>query len=502
MNLRQRRGVASPSSSATSVVSTASSQNGQNGIPKDNAEPILLLEHNTSLSSYWLHGVCLVLVTYGTFLCFRLLYTTEECDMTWSRRQFLHIEMPNSTHNQDDNYHHYPASPKYYRLYKFFDQRDPRHAQFLNRTSTRSNDHCTKSSSHAVLLYVPGHFGSFEQSRSLGAHGTQWTGKFASTSRDQNIAKKLQMLHKHQTITSTATKNTSHIELGDFFYDVYALDFREEGGAFHSKLLWRQAAFLARAIEYLTATCQYPTILIFAHSMGGISTRIALQQYPYAMSIVQNVITVGSPHTAPVLTLEPGMLRWYFHSQKSSSPAQKSAHHSNNTNSKNVLFISISGGLRDEMIPPIRCGLTTTEDSGSDDDDSHFPFYAWSILATDMMQPGVVEARNYVPPMLGVDHRGIVWCHNLLSEVRRIIFALVAMTTDDNTDPKHRLERVQQTLRIDPSYDYGHAVHNLRNNLQVRRPNILLFLATLRSTLFLMYFFGQIRKSTVSFERL
>lgn len=109
------------------------------------------------------------------------------------------------------------------------------------------------------MLYIHGHWGSYEQSRSLGAHGINLTLK---SERQQ---------HHHPYL----------------FYDVYALDFHREGGAIHAYRLWEQAAIVEHAVQTIVHRQQAQQqqqssahnnndrsspiiqITIVAHSIGG-----------------------------------------------------------------------------------------------------------------------------------------------------------------------------------------------------------------------------------------
>lgn len=58
------------------------------------------------------------------------------------------------------------------------------------------------------------------------------------------------------------------------------------------------------------------------------------------------------------------------------------------------------------------------------------------------MEPG----PKRIKPIFGMDHRAIVWCHNLLSVVRGVIYNMVR--ADQNLSPSDRLEGVQSALGL------------------------------------------------------
>jgi pimeloyl-ACP methyl ester carboxylesterase len=415
-----------------------------------------LVTARRSFFPIWLHGtfhglsVCVVAIgVYGTFA---KLYTAQECDMTWSQRQFLPIQHAPFVWQQS------MKEPPRYRLYKFMDQRDPRHQAFVQHdestiSSATANTHNATSwcldddASLGIVLYIPGHGGSFEQSRSLGAHGLQLTGRYSGSEHEQHILRQLR-----RRVESPNDKSNV-----DFVYDVFTIDFGEEGGGFHSALLERQAAYVAFVISTLTETCRHSRngIQIVAHSIGGISARWALERYPHAANSVRHLITLGTPHRHPVLSWEPGMLQLY---QTLDEFASRSRH---------VAMVSISGGLRDEMIPPRSCRL-------GDDLDSRATL---SLVATDIMMKSTNEGQSSTP-LLGTDHRAIVWCHNLLAPVRSMLEILIRADGDGDDAPT-RIQSLKDSLRhgklsMDESYDYDSRVESMQQQLQVRSMPLLI----------------------------
>lgn len=83
-------------------------------------------------------------------------------------------------------------------------------------------------------------------------------------------------------------------------YSVYGIDFAGASTAFHVGLVENQATFLIRSIRTLLARHPAATsVLVVAHSMGGLVTRTAFQLAPSFMaSAVPTVLTLSSPHQA------------------------------------------------------------------------------------------------------------------------------------------------------------------------------------------------------------
>lgn len=327
-----------------------------------------------------LHVIACVLLTEGLRRNCTLLYTSDECTMTYSRRQFL----PLLTED-----HH----PKY-GLFKFMDARDPRHRTYLqqqilaakkNETFVPDIDTDTGWCSLpnvATVLYVPGHFGSFEQSRSLGAHGVQLTEQFGGNSKERTLVQRLQKLAQNQVVD-----DIDDDDMDWFYYDVFAIDFQEEGGAFHGALLERQAAYIRDVVLQLTERCvDTKRIHIVAHSIGGISVRLAVHEYPVLRTYVKDIITVGTPHRVPVWTWDVTL--WNIYAKMSGLPGNEA-----------VAVHSISGGLRDAMIPAEACGAET-----------------------NMVSMLALHHRN--DTSLGMDHKAIVWCASVLAHIRSVLFAI------------------------------------------------------------------------------
>lgn len=390
------------------------------------------------------HVASVLVVAVGIVWTWRDLYTSQECDMTWSRREFLEIELPVL------NWHGVRV-PKY-KLFKFMDQRDPRHSSFLSRQrsiSIEDKSWCLQQQVQniPIVLYIPGHFGSYEQSRSLGAHGLQLTGRTSDNTVEKRILQKLNDLTTNKSTMSAMNISTDSksipADIADFFYDVFAVDFGEEGGAFHGALLERQSFFIAQVVQSLARTCGLEEIHIVAHSIGGVSARLASSTYKTEMMSVRNIVTLGTPHAAGVLSWDPSMSSVYNRlNAQSGIPTDQ------------ALLVSISGGLRDEMIPPRLCNAGPAANR-------------LSLLSTQIMRPAAVEGKDS-PPNLGMDHRAVVWCHNLLSEVRVILFIL--STTTDYSDVESRATLLTHSLlghdKLSHS-DFNEAILQLRTNLKV-----------------------------------
>lgn len=186
-----------------------------------------------------LHVLALFTVIFGFVLRISF-HSGVECEMTYSMRHFVELTK------------HVPEHPVY-RLFKFTDLRDARQSQLHSTNEEKHKEWSTSTSSEwctlprndttTIVLYIPGHWGSFSQARSLGAHGLQWTRQREQVQHQVNLLRNGQW-------------NGSSAELSSFVYDVYAIDFAEQGGALHANFLYAQSNYVAQVIMALVVcTC-------------------------------------------------------------------------------------------------------------------------------------------------------------------------------------------------------------------------------------------------------
>jgi pimeloyl-ACP methyl ester carboxylesterase len=89
-------------------------------------------------------------------------------------------------------------------------------------------------------------------------------------------------------------------------------------------------------------TCKVSQLVLLGHSIGGYVARLTPLIYPETKPYIANIVTLGSPHAHPVFGWE------------STVHALHQAYLVKDTSEDSVL-VAISGGLRDEMIPPVAC---------------------------------------------------------------------------------------------------------------------------------------------------
>ena len=456
--------------------------------------------------------------------------------MTYSQFHFLPLQVvvpPSSSSSSQD------STRERYRLLKFTDARDPRHKHlysisgsmienYESQSNPRKGWHEKEDGSTGRLLkmhdnwcllprdiidgiahnatsdtwreapypnrghpvlYIPGHWGSFFQSRSVGAHGTRWTGPYAKAKSDQEIYESLRtgrgmhdglhiLLggvnisssdHVVDWLTSSKFQQPRENYLNGFVMDVFALDFDGEGAALHSSVLIRQAEFFARAVQTIVKGCrlhlsdddnhpgnndtplsgnmqrQGGGITIVAHSIGAWVLRIATQRHPTLLSkgYIRNIITLASPLGSIPYVVDGGV-----------HDLVKGLN--NGVVGGDSTMISISGGLRDEMIPPEVCEVPYNPNS-----DSTSGLVSSAILATSV---GKRDSDSSTPnDRFGMDHRAIVWCYDLLKLVREVVFALV-VATDNGLVSSERMDVATRILN--GAHDGEPGVDQTRNETQ------------------------------------
>ncbi|OEU16098.1 hypothetical protein FRACYDRAFT_238685 [Fragilariopsis cylindrus CCMP1102] len=413
-NRRRTRTIAGTETATASVnvVLGKNDDDGVNDIPltKDNNNSE---SNNSSSSSLSLPKAIVVLIHIIAICCFiygfiirgsKLNTGNEECDMTYSMRISS-------------------AATNSYGFYKFVDRRDPRYTKFINTPQknkptidnpVKRNEHCKNNPN--IVLYVPGHWGSYDQSRSLGAHGIQLTG-----ANDPNVFAIKKLLSKMNNDNGNSdgndTDTNTNTSINKFIYDVYAIDFNEQGSALHG--------FMGGYVIRLMLK-NNPEFVVGSGigSDDGKSESGLSGGHGHGHGInIQNVITLATPHSNPLYSFDKSI--YDIHQQILVEQQQQ----------QQPLIISISGGLRDEMIDP-------------------------SAFSTDLM----MKHHHQDKLLLGMDHRAIVWCHQLLQEVRHIIHYLTVVVKSSSTTTNVRLAMVRGYVINNNSMNMNKNNNNNANN--------------------------------------
>uniref|UniRef100_A0A9J2P5U3 GPI inositol-deacylase n=1 Tax=Ascaris lumbricoides TaxID=6252 RepID=A0A9J2P5U3_ASCLU len=246
--------------------------------------------------------------------------------------------------------------------------------------SYASNYLSTGKVSGIPVIFVPGNGGSARQVRSLGS-----------------------LLH-----------NKTESLQSPFTFDVFAVDFNEELTGISGMYLERQIRYVELVVEYVWQlySPRAEGIIFVAHSMGGVVVRSLLRDPRFDTSRIAFIITLATPHTSPSAPFDDFLENAYVQ--------MKSAWNKRAKELSILRVVSISGGLRDALVP----------DELTDDTDLiHF-----STAGIDGVE---VEA----------DHLCIVWCNQLVRVTSRLLFEYASSPMNFNQNADRIIHRVFSSSR-------------------------------------------------------
>uniref|UniRef100_A0AAV1VD46 GPI inositol-deacylase n=1 Tax=Peronospora matthiolae TaxID=2874970 RepID=A0AAV1VD46_9STRA len=225
------------------------------------------------------------------------------------------------------------------------------------------------------VLFVPGHVGSYKQARSLSRH--LW-------------------------------------DMNEELFDVFALEFKEEPTGLNGNFVADQASFLNDAVrailqEYRTRRKtkkiegeqglkrgRPESVVVVAHSMGGIVARTAELLPNYKRRSIQHVVALGVPYEKPSFPFDAEMNAVYdrMHAMKKRDDE--------------VVYVSIAGGHKDTLVQTSWTSVDTVAD----------PSRAFAVLASAIPTVGTP-----------VDHFCLLWCHQLMKVVAQSLYEVVDLET-------------------------------------------------------------------------
>jgi len=204
------------------------------------------------------------------------------------------------------------------------------------------------------------------------------------------------------------------------------VDFNEDFSAFHGETMLEQAEYTIDAIAYILSLYRNSTgirsygdplphpasVIVLAHSMGGIVARHLFLSPAYIPNSINTIITLSTPHAYPPAPVDAGIETIYSHANQywqtyfndplSSHPLAE------------VALISISGGTADIQIS----SDATLVDS------IVLPTNGFTIFTTSI--PDL-----YTP----VGHVEMMWCDQLRQRIAAMILGLLDVRQSSQTKP-------------------------------------------------------------------
>ncbi|VDM25142.1 unnamed protein product [Toxocara canis] len=286
-----------------------------------------------------------------TIVVFVLRYrpTINKCNMTYMYRfmHFMPIEISVNSSTIGDN-----DAAKFYSFSSSFQS----YSTILYGEGVYANNFLSTGRVSGIpVIFVPGNGGSSRQVRSLGS-----------------------LLH-----------NKTESRKSPFTFDVFAVDFNEELTGIAGMYLERQIRYVEAVVEHIWNLYSPPPqgIVFVAHSMGGVVVRSLLRNPYFDASRIALIVTLATPHSAPPEPLDDFLANAYVQMKDVWEKRKEELSH--------VRVVSISGGLRDVLVPD---DLT--------DDAAVIHFSTSSIDGVE----------------LDADHLCIVWCNQLVRITSRLLF--------------------------------------------------------------------------------
>lgn len=272
------------------------------------------------------------------------------------------------------------------------------------------------SLSGSPVVFVPGNAGSFRQVRSLASAASRAWWELPG------IRKK-----------GAGGKHGASL-------DFFALDYNDDFSAFHGQTLLDQSEYLADAIRFILSLYHKkdgrpdPTsVIVVAHSMGGIVARAAFLHPHYQSHSISTLITIATPHVVPPVTVDRSVgkvydaVNGYWRRGYGLDPSVDTAGAAREELS-DLVTISLSGGLSDVTIASEAVSLASLIPL----DDSH----GFTVFTTSI--PGVATP---------IDHLAMLWCQQLLAIIADSLLSIVDVSVARGVvSREERVKKLGETL--------------------------------------------------------
>lgn len=182
-------------------------------------------------------------------------------------------------------------------------------------------------------------------------------------------------------------------------FNYFTVDLDEDLSGLYGGVLKQEVDFVYKCIlhiaqMYRKSHSSPQSIILIGHSMGGMIARALFAMKHLPSKLVSVILTLGTPHKEPVLSLDSHLNSFYH---------IVNTFWESNTLLENVSIIALSGGSRDVLVPPKYCSLPTT---------------LWK-------QESIVVTTALTNVWLTIDHLALCWCKQLVLVVNRALFSLI-----------------------------------------------------------------------------
>lgn len=203
--------------------------------------------------------------------------------------------------------------------------------------------------------------------------------------------------------------------------DFFTADFNEDFTAFHGRTLLDQSEYLNQAVKFIlllyASKKNAPTsVLVLAHSMGGIVARVMLTLDSYVPESIKTIVTLATPHSAAPLTFDGDILKVYLAADRFWMAGFDNNLHDIEAQNrlKGVSLISLTGGALDSVLPADYTSLGFLVP----------PSNGFTVYTT-----GIPEVWT---PM---DHLAIMWCNQLRRRILRALLEVVDALSPQRSYP-------------------------------------------------------------------
>ena len=362
-----------------------------------------LLRQVSFFASLSVLAALVCLFVYGHVVRKSLTSVAGCCEMLYMNPSYVDVPLPTYS----------PLRFGSYRLLRFDDR------------SRLSYPRPLGSCSRPPAIFVPGHWGSADQGRSLGAHGNlrRPDARHPASFKERNAGgerdDKLESLLAEYGFPFSSAASDSPIPFAREF-DLYILDFGGESSVFHARQLKRQAAYVSLAVRHIVdVVClgsPHASVVLVGHSFGGLAALYSAAAGQQAVSPggtttagddvkskstirhvppVSAVVALASPLRRSPVTLDGSIAQLYedLHKRR-----------------KEILvpLLSLSGSLRDELVGPY---LTS----------STLPNSLAIVPSQSSRTSASAIAAGLDGHPCGMDHRAMCWCSHVMSQARDAI---------------------------------------------------------------------------------